>query len=99
MISWIPPPLPDRNGIITEYSINITELDTATDMILTSSVPSLFVIGLHPYYEYVVAVSAQTVALGPYSEPETIQTPEDGKVVYCDCHCLAQVLCFPCNST
>ena len=34
---------------------------------------------LHPYYTYEIVVAAVTVAVGPYSIPVQITTPEDSK--------------------
>ena len=78
-LSWTPPPPATRNGIITEYRINVTELDTGRVMLLTTFATSFVVQALHPYYNYECTVSAHTVATGPYSFPVTIQTPEDSK--------------------
>ena len=78
-LTWTPPLLLARNGIITEYHINVTELDTGSSQILTSFTTSLVAQMLHPYYTYDFSVSAHTVATGPYSDSEIIQTPEDGE--------------------
>ena len=78
-LSWLPPALADRNGIITEYRLNLTELDTGMEQLLTSLTTSYVIQGLHPYYMYLILVSAHTVDTGPYSEAQVIQTPEDGE--------------------
>lgn len=90
-LSWSPPPLPDRNGIITEYKINVTELDTGRVQVLISFTTTFTVQRLHPYYTYEFALSAHTVATGPYSDSEIIQTPEDGKETYCTC-CACEIM-------
>lgn len=80
LITWQPPPLDDRNGIIISYVITISlEVnDTVPQQYITSSL-NVMVVGLHPFSTYVVAVAAETgVGRGPFSG-FTIRTPEDGK--------------------
>ena len=77
-LSWSPPPVNSRNGIITEYRINITEAITGTVITLTSTATSITALGLHPYYTYECIVSAFTVGIGPYSQAVQITTPQDG---------------------
>ena len=76
---WNPPPIDTTNGIITEYRINITELDTGTEMTFVSYTTSSTVQGLHPNYIYECSISAVTTAEGPYSSLFVIQMPEDGR--------------------
>ena len=77
-ISWSPPPLDTQNGIITEYRVNITELETGNEISFISFTTSISVQFLHPYYTYFCIVSAVTIAEGPPSEAVVITTPEDG---------------------
>ena len=79
LITWSPPPVDDQNGVITGYLINLTEADTGTVLHMTSRTTSLTATSLHPYYMYEVVVAAVTVAVGPYSQPAQITTPEDSK--------------------
>ena len=69
-----------RNGIIQQYHVNITEVDTGRQFQLVSSTTSTSVSSLHPYYTYRLSVSAFTIGGGPFSEPQMITTPEDGRV-------------------
>lgn len=78
-ISWDPPDLDSQNGIITEYRINITELETGNVISLISFNTLITVQFLHPYYTYVCVVSAVTNEEGPSSEELVITTPQDGK--------------------
>ena len=78
VLSWSPPPTSQQNGIIREYTVNITEVETASLTVLSSTTTSLLVPSLHPYYTYECAVSAYTVDNGPYSEVLTVTTSEDG---------------------
>ena len=79
ILSWDPPPILERNGIIREYHINLTE--EATEIVLTyiSLGNSIEVSLLHPFYSYSWIVSAVTIDEGPYTEPSWVTTLEDGK--------------------
>lgn len=78
-VTWDPPTLDSQNGIITEYRINITELETGNVISLISFNTFITVQFLHPYYTYASVVSAVTNAEGPSSEELVITTPQDGK--------------------
>jgi len=79
--SWSPPPSTDTNGIIREYRINVTEVETGTVFTQTTTTTSITIQSLHPYYLYRCVVSAYTVGIGPYTEVFIIRTPEDGKLI------------------
>lgn len=82
-LSWMAPPLERQNGLITGYSINITNADTGASMLLSSTGNSIAVGELSPYTSYLCSVAAQTmVGLGPYTTPITVTTNEDGKSKY-----------------
>ena len=83
VLSWSPPPISQQNGVIREYTVNITEIQTGLSIILNSTSTSVSVLSLHPYYTYECTVSAYTVGGGPYSEVFTITTPEDGMSHLC----------------
>ena len=83
VLSWSPPPTSQQNGIIREYTVNITEIQTGLSIILNSTSTSVSVLSLHPYYTYECTVSAYTVGGGPYSEVFTITTQEDGTLHLC----------------
>ena len=40
---------------------------------------ALTISSLHPFYTYTFSVAANTVGLGPFSEPVNQQMPQDGK--------------------
>ena len=80
-ITWSPPAVESRNGIIGEYKINLLENDTGNQQNYVSYTTSFIIQSLHPYYTYHINVSAHTVLIGPYSEVQVIQMPEDGKLV------------------
>ena len=77
-LSWFPPPVIDRNGLIREYRINVTEVDTGNGFQLVSLTTLLAMPSLHPDYTYQCTVSAYTVAIGPFSEVVSAKTLEDG---------------------
>ena len=77
-ISWDLPNEEERNGIIRQYIINITELNSGFQLDLVTNATSILVENLHPHYQYSYQVAAETIAVGPWSEPMLIQMPEDG---------------------
>ncbi len=83
---WNPPPVDQQNGIITDYYINMTEIETGVTVQLTvTGATTLLINTLHPYYVYNFFISAATVVgRGPYSTLFSIQTPEDGTLVHLD---------------
>ena len=77
-LTWYPPAVEHQNGIIQYYIINYTEVITGNKTQFTSISPWLFLNSLHPYYSYTFALSAVTIAKGPFSPTYNITTPEDG---------------------
>lgn len=78
VLRWQPPLSEERNGIIRLYIINVTELESGTVEQHVSIQQTITISSLHPYYVYQYSVAAQTVALGPFSEPALVQMPEAG---------------------
>lgn len=76
---WAPPPTEHHNGQIRRYRVNVTELETGQLLAFTTPETELVVTGLHPYYLYECTVSAETVAVGPYSAAIAVRTHEAGK--------------------
>lgn len=81
-ISWESPPPEEQNGIIREYRINVTEVNTGTMWQLVSTTNSKVVSTLHPNYVYEFEVTAFTIGTGPYSAAFSVTTPEDGKSIF-----------------
>ena len=69
-----------RNGIIREYKINITEVDTGRELVFYSSMAVTTITALHPFYTYLCRVSAFTVEYGPYTDNVIFTTLEDGEL-------------------
>ena len=77
-LSWTAP-LEDRNGIIREYRVKVHEIETS-QLRMYSTVNSFITVqSLHPFYTYRCAVSAFTVATGPFANFSAVMLPEDGK--------------------
>ena len=78
---WSEPPLETQNGIIISYVINVSISNTKTSFIVNATAAApLNITELHPYYGYSLRVAAVTSqGAGPFSEPVTITTPEDGE--------------------
>ena len=80
-LSWDHPPSDEWRGNLSEYRINVIELETGTALRYSSSDPTITeaTIGsLHPYYTYNCTISAVTVGEGPPSTVITVRTAEDG---------------------
>lgn len=77
---WDPPPTQYHNGIIREYAISVTELETANVSAFRSTSTAVVISSLHPYYTYQCAVSAITVTAGPFSNNITLQTFPAGNI-------------------
>ena len=78
---WTPPHESDRNGIITEYTINISAVETGEELQLqlNSSTTSVTVTTLTPYTTHFCIIAASTsVGIGPFSTIISFLTPEDG---------------------
>ena len=82
MVTWDEVPAIDQNGIIINYEVRFEPQqftgELSTDTINT---PDLLVTitGLEEYVEYNIGVRAYTsVGPGPYSDPVTERTSEDG---------------------
>ena len=95
MVTWDEIPGLDQNGIIINYEVEIEPLQFLTDIFvdqLTTTNLSIVVTGLEEYVFYNISVRAYTsVGPGPYSDPVTERTSEDGNVLivflslYCKC--------------
>ena len=77
-LSWSEPPPADQNGLIRQYLVNITELDTGSVFSYIATNTEFTAVFLHPYYYYTCSVSAVTVSAGPYSSSQTIRTEING---------------------
>ena len=85
-INWSPPPESDWNGIIDYYVVNVTQTDNISETMTKETSSTYFTVyGLHPFYNYTYQVAAHTVALGPFSKPQTLITNEASKTFINTC--------------
>ena len=75
---WQPPPFESINGVIEQYVILIEEVNTGRVLTAASNTTNITVENLHPFYSYNCRVAAETVGVGPYSSPITVQLNEAG---------------------
>ena len=57
----------------------MTTAETGQHIQLTTNNTTITAEGLHPYYNYHISVAAVTIAAGPYTVIQVVQTPQDGK--------------------
>lgn len=79
LLTWMPPPLNEQNGIIRSYEVYVTETETGILRNYTTSSTNITIAHLHPFYTYSCVISALTVSEGPVSNPAIVTTPQDGK--------------------
>ena len=90
-VSWNPPQLSLQNGLIVDYVLTITGVDTDEEYELRSSEDTggtMTVPGLHPFYTYTFSIAAATtVGGGPFSPAVAFQMPQEGmhylKILFC----------------
>lgn len=77
LLTWDPPPIHERNGIITSYTI--THVVAGNSSTLTTADQMLLVTNLRPFTPYTFEIAASTsIGLGPRTSPLTENTPEAG---------------------
>ena len=82
LLTWDTPPVEGQNGIITGYTVNITELETGESSTMFTEPHNLTVYSLQPFTTYGFLVSAQTVAgSGPTTRLLSVTTQEEGLAV------------------
>lgn len=79
MLMWQPPSFESSNGVIRQYVIQIAEINTGRILTVTTNTTAITVKDLHPFYTYGCRVAAETIEVGPYSSPITVQLHEDSK--------------------
>ena len=81
-MTWDEIPGLDQNGVIMDYEVQMEALDFPADIFvdpLNTTGLLLVVTGLEEYVNYSISVRAYTsVGPGPYSDPVTERTLEDG---------------------
>ena len=83
-VTW-DPPLPDmQNGVIVDYILVVTRLNTDEEYEPHSgenTANALTVQGLHPFYTYAYSIAAVTIGIGPSSAAVALLMPQDGKLI------------------
>ena len=81
LVTWDHPPAPDRNGVITNYTVN---RQTGSEIITiepASNDTSQLLEGLVPFTEYNISVAGNTSAgQGEFSVPFTVRTLNDSEL-------------------
>ena len=80
-LSWDAPLQADQNGIIRQYHINITEVDTARQWTFISITNTYLLNFLRPHHTYLYSIAAVTISTGPYTQLFNFTTPPDSKLV------------------
>ena len=79
LLTWDAPPVEGQNGIITGYTVNITELETREVSTMFTESHNLTLYSLQPFTTYGFLVSAQTVGgRGPATHFVSVITHEEG---------------------
>ena len=77
-VSWSPPNLMDRNGVITSYTVTCRSSGVATVTMTYSAAETYTLGGFKPATRYTCdIVAANSAGMGP-PESSTITTSEDG---------------------
>ena len=81
LLSWEPPAVEDRSGVILGYTLNIAEVSQNASIVVTTSDVAQRVEELRPFTAYLCSVIAFTVVgNGPLSLHIPLMTHEDGEI-------------------
>ena len=84
MVTWEEVAMIDQNGIITDYEVEFEPLDFPADIFtdtINATNLSIVITNLEEFVNYNISVRAYTsVGPGPYSDPVTVRTFEDGNI-------------------
>jgi len=64
------------------YIVNLTEEETGRKFHFETELITLNLTFMHPFYHYSWNIAAYTVGIGPYSNPLTVQMPEDSMFLF-----------------
>ena len=82
LLTWDAPPVEGQNGIITGYTVNITELETGEVSTMFTESHNFTLHSLQPFTTYGFLVSAQTVGGGgPTTRLLSVTTEEEGLAI------------------
>ena len=81
LITWSELSSVDCNGIITEYTISLLNIDSNEKFYFVSNSTSLTLENLSPFTSYKFSLAASTVVgRGPFSAHEYFKTLQDGRL-------------------
>ena len=82
ILTWSAPSEDVRNGVITQYAVNISVSETGERFQrIVNGIETLSLSNLHPYYEYTYIIAAATsVGTGPFSVRSSVRMPQDGRL-------------------
>lgn len=78
-VSWTPPLFEDRNGIIRRYRLQLLEAETGSQWTRNTTATHFLFDFLQESFQYTLRIAADTVAVGPYSDPLHFNTLPDSK--------------------
>ena len=84
LVTWEDVPDIDQNGVVTGYQVEYSQstFGNTTQYVPVGDVRSVQLPELEEYVVYTLRVRASTIAgYGPYSQPITERTLEDGKIL------------------
>ena len=80
MLSWQPPYLVERNGVIVNYTILLGESPDSEHRTFSSQEPRVSLHSLASRTTYLYSIAAGTIAgTGPFSDFQQVTTLEEGK--------------------
>lgn len=85
-MTWVPPDLTDRNGILRNYKISYIsagkQVESSNEMKVTVNQRTRYTLtGLIPFTNYSIRIAASTsVGFGPYSPASIYQTDKAGNI-------------------
>ena len=79
-LEWRPPPFEQINGVIRHYTLSIVEMETRQEFEIMTNISRVTVDSLHPFYNYLCKVRAETTEPGPFSGVISILLLEQGEV-------------------
>ena len=81
LVTWGHPLPPNRNGVITSYTVNRQTGSKVNAIELASNDTSQLLAGLVPFTEYTISVAGNTSAgQGEFSVPFTVRTLNDSEL-------------------
>ena len=78
-LTWESPAFEATNGVIQQYVVQVVELNTGRQVMVSTNTTEVTLEDLHPFYTYSFRIAAETIAVGPFSTPLAIQLLEDGE--------------------